>query len=147
MEPDTEPSVLIPQTPSNHFGLCPNQGQTVRAGESRPAEEPSKHSRFKRDMWKHQIDKEAAGPESLSTVLLFYSNIRCRPCDHIFACFHLPIIFVWVPQKQSLRQGLGCKWFIWEVISANRSEAAESETGKEEKPASRCVTEVAAGGN
>lgn len=34
-------------------------------------------------------------------------------------------------EEQSLRQRLVCKWFIWEVISGNKSDGTEKWTKKE----------------
>lgn len=42
-------------------------------------------------------------------------------------------VWVWVPQKQRRGQGLGCRLFIWEVISGSGSEGLKDEAGEEEK--------------
>lgn len=39
-------------------------------------------------------------------------------------------VWVWVPLKQTLRQGLGCRQFIWKAIQGSKRRNTESKTSK-----------------
>lgn len=56
---------------------------------------------------------------------IFQCLLVCySPAEEKFA------IWVWVPLKQTLRQGLGCRQFIWKAIQGSKRRNTESKTSR-----------------
>lgn len=54
-------------------------------------------------------------------------------------------ILAWFPREQSLRQRLGCWWFLWEAISSNSGEEWGEGGGDGGNASKDCVLSLGAG--